>query len=233
MSRAATLLQLQAIDLELDAIRARQSAIDAALGDDPTVQAAQRAMLEAQSQLHTARVALQTLEYDGQALAEKISEVGERMYGGAVTNPKELQDLQKETESLKRRRATLEERQFEAMVEAEAKELAHADQQRQLQTAEAAAARSHGDLLEERQRLQGRAQQLETGREAVTASVPGADRDLYERLRQAKRGRAVSTLEDGACTACGVAPSSSRIQSARQGNDLILCGNCGRILCAD
>jgi predicted nucleic acid-binding Zn-ribbon protein len=43
----------------------------------------------------------------------------------------------------------------------------------------------------------------------------------------------VSTLEDGACTACGVAPSSSRIQSARQGNELILCGNCGRILCAD
>jgi predicted nucleic acid-binding Zn-ribbon protein len=55
---------------------------------------------------------------------------------------------------------------------------------------------------------------------------------LYDRLRPAKKGRAVALLEDGVCTACGVAPSSSRIQSARQGNDLVLCGNCGRILCA-
>jgi predicted nucleic acid-binding Zn-ribbon protein len=176
---------------------------------------------------------VQTLEYESQALSEKMGEVAARMYGGAVSNPKELQDLQKETESLKRRREALEERQFEALVEVEAKELAHVSLLRQAEAAETAAAQAHGDLLLERQTLLASAERLAPGRDAVWALVPSADRALYERLRLSKRGRAVSTLEDGACTACGVAPSSSRIQSARQGNELILCGNCGRILCAD
>jgi predicted nucleic acid-binding Zn-ribbon protein len=233
MSRSATLLQLQSIDLELDAVQARLKAIEAALGDDPAVRRAQKAALEAHTHLQTARTTVQALEYEGQVLSEKMGEVAARMYGGAVTNPKELQDLQKETESLKRRREALEERQFEALVDVEAKEVAHVDLLRQAAAAEAAAAQAHGDLREERQALLASAERLAPGREAVWALVPAADRELYERLRQAKRGRAVSTLEDGACTACGVAPSSSRIQSARQGNELILCGNCGRILCAD
>jgi predicted nucleic acid-binding Zn-ribbon protein len=233
MSRSATLLQLQSIDLEIDAIQARLKAIEAALGDDPAVRAAQKAALDAHAQLQTARTAVQALEYESQSLSEKMGEVTGRMYGGAVTNPKELQDLQKETESLKRRREALEERQFEALVDVEAREAAHANLQRQAEAAETAAAQAHGDLLEERKALLASRERLMPGREAVWALVPAADRELYERLRQAKRGRAVSTLEDGACTACGVAPSSSRIQSARQGNELILCGNCGRILCAD
>lgn len=233
MSRSATLLQLQSIDLELDGIRARLDAIEASLGDDPAVRDVQRALLEAHRELQTARGAVKALEFDSQALGEKITEVDRRMYGGGVTSPKELQDLQKETESLRRRRATLEERQFEALVEVEAKETESAALERQLQATEAAAAQLHGTLLDERGRLRASAERLQTGREALSARIAAPDRELYERLRPAKRGRAVSTLEEGACTACGVAPSSSRIQSARQGNDLILCGNCGRILCAD
>jgi len=58
MSRAASLLQLQGIDLEMDAKRARLRAIEVALGDDPAVKKAQRDLLEAQAELHTARVSV-------------------------------------------------------------------------------------------------------------------------------------------------------------------------------
>jgi predicted nucleic acid-binding Zn-ribbon protein len=233
MSRAATLLQLQGIDLDMDGHRARLAAIASQLGDEPAVREAQRALLAAQTQLHAARVAVQNLEYENQALAEKMAEASQRMYGGAVTNPKELRDLQLEIDSLQRRRQGLEERQFEALVAADAAEVANAAVQQQLQGAEAAAAVTHGSLLDERGRLTIALEHLATAREAVSAQVSASDLELYDRLRPAKRGRAVSKLEDGGCSTCGVAPSSSRIQSARQGNDLILCGNCGRILCAD
>jgi hypothetical protein len=46
MSKSAGLLQLQALDLELDAHRARLRAIDAALGDDPVVRAAKKGLVE-------------------------------------------------------------------------------------------------------------------------------------------------------------------------------------------
>ena len=233
MSRAASLLQLQGIDLEMDAKRARLGAIDTALGDDPTVQKAQRDLIAAQAQLHVARVAIQHLEFDGQNLAEKIAEVDGRMYSGSITSPKELQDLQNEVTSLRRRREALEEKQFEALLTADTAEIQMNDVQHRLERAETAAAESHGNLREERELLQIALARLEVNHAAAGASISAPDVEIYGRLRQGKKGRAVSQLDEGACSACGVAPSSSRIQDARQGNDIILCGNCGRILCAD
>src|SRR6266849_2132570 len=136
MSRAASLLQLQGIDLEMDAKRMRLRAIEAALGDDPVVQKAQRDLVDAQAQLHTARVATQNLEFDSQNLGEKIAEVDGRMYSGAVSNPKELQDLQNEVTSLRRRRQVLEEKQFEALLASEGAEVRNADVQHRLEQAE-------------------------------------------------------------------------------------------------
>jgi predicted nucleic acid-binding Zn-ribbon protein len=233
MSRAAALLQLQGIDVELDGYRTRLQSIEAALGDDPAVRDAQRKLVGVQAQVQAAQIAVQNLEFDGQNLGAKIAEVGDRMYSGAVSSPKELQDLQQEQASLQRRRQALEEKQFEALVAAEAEEVQQAALQQRLQQSEAEAAQVHGNLLEERLRLQAMVQRLQTGRDATVTTILPADLPIYERLRNSKRGRAVSQLDEGACTACGVAPSSSRIQDARQGNDLILCGNCGRILCAD
>ncbi len=233
MSRASSLLQLQAVDLEMDGYRARLNAIAAALGDDPAVRAAKLGLLDTQTQLHTAKVAVQKLEYESQSLSEKISDISERTYGGGVTQPKVLQDLQKDLESLNRRRASLEEQQFEALVAAEAAEASQQGLQHELELLETEVAKQHGTLLEERLRLQANLERLEGNRQAMLSSVPPGDQELYDRLRLSKKGRAISRMEDDACGACGVAPSSSRIQSARQGNELILCSNCGRILVSD
>ena len=233
MSRAAALLQLQGIDLEMDVSRARLRAIEIALGDDPAVKLANRELVDSQAQLHAARVVVQNLEYESQDLGQKIAEVDGRMYSGVVTNPKELRDLQQEVDSLRRRRQVLEEKQFEALMAAEGAEVRQVGVQHQLESVEAVAAVAHGNLREERERLQTGLQRLEVNRGVVLAPIPGTDLEIYTRLRLGKKGRAVSQLDEGACTACGVEPSSSRIQDARQGNDLILCGNCGRILCAD
>ncbi len=217
----------------MDGYKARLNAIAAALGEDPAIRAAQRGLLDAQNDLHMARVAVQQLEHENQSLSEKINEISERTYSGGVTQPKVLQDLQRDLESLNRRRASLEEQQFEALLAAEAAEARHQGLQHELQTLEAELAQQHGTLIEERMKLQASLERLEVNREAVLSSIPPADQEQYERLRLSKKGRAVSRMEEGSCGACGVAPSSSRMQSARQGNELILCGNCGRILVSD
>ena len=232
MSRAASLLQLQGIDLEIDVKQNRLKAIEVALGEDPTVKKAQHDLLEAQAQTHTARVVVQGLEHENQSLAQKIADVDGRMYGGKVSNPKELQDLQNDVAFLQRRREALEEKQFEALLTTEAAEVLQRDVQQRLERAESAAAEAHGSLREEREQLRVDLARLQVNRDQAAAPISAADLEIYTRLRQSKKGRAVSELDEGACTACGVAPSSSRIQDARQGNDLILCGSCGRILCA-
>lgn len=233
MSRATALLNLQAIDSELDVRRARLKAVDEMLSDSPEVRAAQQDVVAAQAQFTAARIALQSFELDNQAVSEKIAESEGRLYGGRVTNPKELRDLEMEVAALKRQRAAVEEQQLDALIQAETTEARFVVAQTDLQRAEAAAAKTAGNLLEERGQLHSRIERLEDEREAALASVAAEDQQLYERLRRTKNGRAVARLEDGVCAACGVAPSSSRIQSVRQGNELIRCGNCDRILCAE
>lgn len=233
MSRASQLMRLQETDVELDTRRARLQMIEATLGDAPAVRAAQKQLVEAEAKFAAARLALKNLELDVQALSEKIADADSRLYAGRITNPKELNDLQKDIESLKRQRSVLEEQQLEALIQAETAETQLHGGQAQVQKAEAEAAKTQGDLLAERATLRARVETLEAEREAMLTPILATDREVYERLRPTKRGRAVSRLDDGICSACGVAPSSSRGQDARQGNQLILCGNCGRILCAD
>lgn len=233
MSRAGNLLRLQETDLELDACHARTQAINAILSDTPAIRAAQQALAAAEARLTAAHRAAKNIDLDAQSLAAKIAEVEQRLYSGRVTNPKELRDLEKDSESLKRQRGTLEEKQLDALIEVETAEAEQRASQTALQQAEAQTAKTQGDLIAEKTALGARREKLEGEREAVLAAVSAPDRELYDRLRPAKKGRPVSRLEDGICTACGVAPSSSRGQSARQGNDLIQCGNCNRILCAD
>ncbi|MCC7359236.1 MAG: hypothetical protein IT317_07160 [Anaerolineales bacterium] len=232
MSRASALLQLQTLDLELDAHRVRLQSIEQELGADPAVQAAQRAVADGHGQLQTARIAVQSLEYEAQGLAAKLAEVSDRIYGGRVTNPKVLQDLQHENESLQRRRAALEEKQFEALITAETAEGRQEQLQLALDAAETASANAHGSLRLERDQHQLVMANLAGDREAVVAQISPADRETYERLRPAKKGRAVAVLDEGVCGACGVELSSALNQSARQSADLVLCRNCGRILCA-
>ena len=233
MSRASQLLRLQDTDLDLEAARTRLKAIETALGEAPAVRAAQKQLAAAQAQVATARAAVRLVELDVQSLTAKITEVDGRLYGGRVTNPKELQDLQKDIESLKRQHAKLEEQELEILIQQESAETAVRTAEAALQRAEAEAAKTHGSLLDEKNILKTRVGKLEVEREALAAPIPAEDRELYDRLRSSKRGRAVSRLEDGVCATCGVATSSSRGQSARQGNDLIRCGNCERILCAE
>jgi predicted nucleic acid-binding Zn-ribbon protein len=69
-------------------------------------------------------------------------------------------------------------------------------------------------------------------REAALISVNAEDRVTYDTLRKQKRV-AVALLSEGSCSLCGVAPSSSRVQAARAGGELVRCNNCGRILYAE
>jgi predicted nucleic acid-binding Zn-ribbon protein len=175
---------------------------------------------------------MRSLEADVQAVADKAREAEAVLYGGRVTSPKELRDLQEDVASLKRRRSTLEDQLLETMVQVEAEEAGEAEARQNAARIELSLRQARDALTAERAHLESGLSRLVIDREAAEAPVPQADRKLYQSLRQRKRGTAVARLEDGVCSACGVAPSSSRAQAARHDDEIIFCGNCERILYA-
>ncbi|MEK7311491.1 MAG: C4-type zinc ribbon domain-containing protein [Chloroflexota bacterium] len=233
MSRASAIYRLQKIDTELDQRQAQLVEINTRLASNPAVQMAQVELAAAENELAAARRTAKALDDENLTLTAKIKETEDRLYGGKVKNPRELKDLQAEIESFRRKRGGLDEQQLNAMDVVEAAEKTEAAARGTLAAVEAARAEEQRDLLKDKGALEALIAKLGGEREAALISVSAEDRETYDTLRRQKRGSAVSLLADGTCSACGVAPSSSRIQAARQGGELVHCGNCGRILYAE
>jgi predicted nucleic acid-binding Zn-ribbon protein len=230
MSRVSNLSRLQNTDQELDRCRKRLEQISAALADSAAANSA-RANLE---QVGAARQAAQLIAKDGELAAAtqraKLNETERSLYGGSVRNPKELQDLQREAESLQRHVAALEDKLLETMVELEDRERDLEVAKDELVRVESAAANGRGILIREQAEVEARCASLESEREVSVAGVAPKDLALYTELRESMGGRVVAVLHDGACGACGLALAASALQSVRNSTELFRCTQCGRIL---
>jgi predicted nucleic acid-binding Zn-ribbon protein len=90
-------------------------------------------------------------------------------------------------------------------------------------------------LAEERATLKKESDRFATERQAVVVCIDVGDLALYDQLRQQKRGVAVATVLDDACSACGAPLTASQQQAARAVNQsqLARCPTCSRILYVD
>jgi predicted nucleic acid-binding Zn-ribbon protein len=229
MSERATLYRLQCLDSEADARQRRLKDVEAALGESETLRQARRAVEDAQAQAHRSALRQRDLELESEGLGDKISRSEQRLYSGALKNPKELDDLQKDIASLRRRRQQLEDEQLEVMIERENRERMQADAQKRLVEIQAHWSAQQADLLGEREALQGRLAEIEQARAALVTEIDTGDMAVYQPLRRRRGGVAVAQVLDGTCSACGVGLSPSLEWQLRQGK-LTCCGNCERIL---
>ena len=232
MSRVSNLFRLQEIDLELVDSQARIEQIDLILGQDEEVRQAESLLEEREGALTEARSANSSADHAVASQRDKIAQTDKALYGGSVTNPKELQDLQMESESLHRYLETLEDRYLEAMVSLEQAENAHLEATEALDVLQQRKARQHNQLTAEKEDLIGNIARLDEERQAATVDVTDEDYALYDDLRGRLGGKAMALLSDGVCSACGVELARSKQQEVTGGSELVRCSQCSRILYA-
>jgi predicted nucleic acid-binding Zn-ribbon protein len=223
---------LQQLDTRADAKRVRLDEINALLGANEEVQAARKRLEQAQERTRTAQARTNELELEIASLEDKAKGTSDRLYSGTVTNPKELQDMEQEIQSLGRRQREIEDTLLEAMMALEESQAEGAQAQADLEAIEERWAASQGDLATEKQALDADLRELEAEREEMVGKVDADALAAYEELRARLGGLAVATLQDEVCMACGVVPTSSVIQKARHGQLDARCPTCGRILYA-
>jgi predicted nucleic acid-binding Zn-ribbon protein len=71
---------------------------------------------------------------------------------------------------------------------------------------------------------------LQAERKKIVDEVKKPDLSVYQRIRKAKRGKAVSTIKRSACSGCNNIVPSQRQLEIRKNNKLFFCEYCGRIL---
>lgn len=229
MTTGADLYRLQCLDSERGAKQHRLAEIEAASGESEPLRRARRTLESAQSLTKKWALRQRDLELEIQGLSNKIVRSEQRLYSGAVENPKELADLQAKITSLKKRRQKLEDDLLEAMIEREEAETARSQAQAHLDEIQTRWSAQQADLRAEREMLQARLAGIEQARAALLPNIEADDLAIYQALRRRKGGQAVVRVRDGACGGCGVAISPSLEWQLRQEKP-VYCSNCERII---
>jgi predicted nucleic acid-binding Zn-ribbon protein len=232
VSRAFTLFRLQQTDLSIDQVEAKLAAVEAALSEHSRLERARQEAARTGALSWEVAATMRTADDALTAERDKLGQIDGRLYGGSVHNPKELQELQSESEAVRRHLASLEDRLLEVMQVAEDAEAEAARAQAELELAEAESSGREANLRKERETLVVLLQKHQEEREAVAASVSPAELQLYLSLRKGPGSLAVAELQGDTCGACGVTMSASARQEIRSGPGLTRCRQCGRILYA-
>ncbi|PJB66820.1 MAG: hypothetical protein CO094_06010 [Anaerolineae bacterium CG_4_9_14_3_um_filter_57_17] len=230
MSHALTLYRLQQTDTRLDQVQTRLREIGNSLENNPALRAAREQVQTSDSARTQAEKTLREAELNAQSKRIKLETAESNLYGGRIHNPKELQDLQSDVAALKRQLAPLEDGQLEAMLAVETAQEKNAQSQAALRQVEATVINQNSLLKGEKSTLEHERDRLIAERSANTATLPADTLQLYETLRQKKRGLAVARVTENTCGACGNELTPTQAQAARQAGQFVHCASCGRII---
>jgi hypothetical protein len=224
------LYALQDVDLEIAAKKNALEDARALIGNTEELEAAREEAATRKEELHAAEGAFKEREDEANDLAQKIEPLEKKLYQGTILNPKELDDLQKDIESLKRRRGQLDEQAIEAMDALEEAQRASSDAQQKLDAMERDHAAGQADLHARIAALEREIAELQGERDEQAGDVEPSLLQLYDRVAAIRQHRAVAKVEGGACQGCRISLPSSLIQRARGANNVVQCTSCERIL---
>ena len=223
------LWHLQQIDLRLAGARAQRVALDDGSTLRAEAEAARSAAEAAAARLHECQATLRDHELRLESTEAKQKKVEGDLYGGRVSNPKELASLQDDLASLGRMRDHMEDRilalldQVEAL-KTEAASAANADRSLAQQLA------AHLEAYEAAlRRLDAEIDDLAAQRIARATEVEPRLLKKYEGIAAQEGGVGIVAIQHGRCAGCHNAVPLDFVTRVRAGR-LVTCERCYRIL---
>lgn len=235
MTALEQLLEVQGHDTAADQLRhrraslaerARRAEIAARLEQ---LRAAAAAAEERRTVLHRSQL---RLEDDVAGVEAKAAHTNQVLYGGVVTNPRELQGFQDELRALKRRQQHLEDQVLDVMEQVEP-----VDVEREHLAGQVAEFTAELERLD--QVITAAEAELDAALGAATAaraqSVAGLPAGLlaeYEALRARHGGIGVARLKGTRCDGCNLSLSAVEVSRLRKldPDAVVHCDECGRLL---
>jgi predicted nucleic acid-binding Zn-ribbon protein len=171
-------------------------------------------------------------ERDVDQVRVRIDKDQERLDGGKVSSARELESLQSEIVSLRRRQGDLEEIVLELMERREAAQSARdaAGAEQETTAAELATVTASRDAaLAE---IDEQAAKASQARASIAAGVPAELVALYDKLRDTHGGVGAAMLRRGRCEGCHVSLSTVDLNALRSAppDEVVRCEECRRIL---
>lgn len=230
MSDALNLYRLQQLDTRLAQIESRLKTIAEALNSNAQLQEAKSILESTAGRKQTVSRELRQKEMDAAEKKIKIDQIESNLYAGNIHNPKELQGLQAELDSLKRNLASLEDQELQEMLTLDMLQEEFKISSEKYTEILNRVTLENKDLVFEQSNLQKEAERLTVERLATTQSIENKHLSLYNEIREQRHGIAVTTITDNSCDSCGAVLTPAQKQSAHHSHQLYRCPSCGRFV---
>ncbi|HEX6149615.1 MAG TPA: C4-type zinc ribbon domain-containing protein [Nocardioides sp.] len=156
----------------------------------------------------------------------------ERVDQGVISNPKDLQRMLHELESLDRRITSLEDQELEVMERLEEAQQAHDSLVAQLTASEERLATLVKSRDERSAVLDEQLRDIAAERSPLADGLPADLLALYDKLRESKGGVGAAPLRAGECGGCRLTVDPAELATIRAAgvDEVIRCEECQRIL---
>lgn len=230
MNSIAELYRLQEIDTAGDKLRRRILTLQKVSGGTTQLLEARKHAEAMEADVNNTRKSQRDAEMEAESLSGRIKEAETVLMSGTVRNPKELEALQSNVESMRRHKSALDDRSVEAMVKADELNQKYEVFKKALEEQEEEWETKRQGLEDELLRRKKEYLYVKHLREEALKTISADFLEQYEYLRGRKNGIAVAKLEEDSCGACHMQLPSGIVSHVRRGGEMVNCTACGRIL---
>ena len=172
------------------------------------------------------------LEADIDLVRSRMQKDQQRLDAGQVSSPRELENLQSEIESLKRRQSDLEDEELEIMEKREVVQtrLQELRDERETSTTTLADTETRRDTAFAE--IDADHDKTAQQRSELAATLPDELLALYEKVRAASAGVGAAALHRGRCEGCHLQLNTTDLNRLRDApeDEVVRCEECRRIL---
>lgn len=228
------LLALQEIDSRIVQLRHQRTSL-AVLGEIATLEKERLGIVD---EMRDARIRVDDLSTEQKRAGADVEQVKarrkrdqDRMDAGLITNPKDLERMQSELQSLERRIGTLEDAELEVMEQLEEAQQVHDALEIRVADVDARLAELIGTRDAAWGEIDADLAGVVESRPAAAEGMPEDLMKLYERLRESK-GVAAAELRQRRCGGCQLTLDNAELAQikAAPADQVVRCEECQRIL---
>ena len=230
MTTVRQMFALQELDIVLDRVQDEHDRVENELNNGDTVKNLETELERDAELLQETELQQKATKLEADSQKERSESLNSQLYGGEVTNPRDLESLEREASNV----LVIVEQQERALAEITVKVEEAPPKKSKLESkldeAKAAWEIRRTELQASLKELNAEKAGFEGRRSKMTDSLDPSTLERYEALRKSKGGLAVAKVERGLCQGCRMSLPTHQQQRVRSGRQEVLCSSCGRLL---
>ena len=230
MTTTRQMFALQELDIILDRVQSERDKAEYELKNGESIGNLESELERGAEMLQQTELQRKATKIEAETQKERSETLNSQLYGGEVTNPRDLESLEREASNV----LHLVEQQESALAEIATKieeaQTKKTELESKLGEAKAAWKIRQSELQAALKELNAERTGFEGQRSKLTEGLDPTSLQQYESLRKTKGGLAVAKVERGLCQGCRMSLPTHQQQRVRGGQQLVLCSSCGRML---